>query len=107
MKPSDMLEYVRAALRCSQSYLCRQIKLQTLDSNDQSAERISNLYFVIKPYIEQGLQGPELFTILETHVFADHNQNRDSVFSALSQDKYSLEILKQIADLGSKRIKKK
>ena len=105
LKPSELLEEVRVALNCSQSYLCRKLSLKTLDfSTPEYTKRITLIYNICKPYIDKYTRGEELFQILETHVFEDHLGQMDSVLSALIQDKYSLEVLEYIADLAYKRM---
>jgi hypothetical protein len=95
---SQKLEFVRSALNCSQSHLCRSLCIKKLDYDSEDYKIIiENLYAVSLPYISKGFNGEKLFKILESHVYRDHAGNKDSVFSALIQNKYSLTTLEVIA----------
>jgi hypothetical protein len=73
LKLSEQLEFVRSALSCSQVYLCRKIMLPNLDfDSPEYGQRVTQLYEVCLPYIEEKVNKDVLFKILEAHVFPDH-----------------------------------
>jgi hypothetical protein len=58
------------------------------------------LYKILVHYASRGIKSEVLFYILETHVYKDHLGYKDSVLTALRQEKYSVETLEHIASLA-------
>lgn len=67
------------------------------DLTPRTGEKLSSLYRVAVGLL--GSHRPEMiYEILNTHSFTDHKGRKDSVVSALQQDKYDIDMLLQIAN---------
>lgn len=115
---TDVIEAVRGILKCSQTRVAKMLEFApNTPSNNKdkplseltpkTKDKLLNLYTVLRPYAIQGLQEEVISYIIETQVFADHNGNRDSVLTAIRQDKYSLETLENIAASAYSKFQKR
>lgn len=111
VKTSAVVNWLTDILDCPQHKVARLMGVtpHTLSNNrDQSLEeltprtqkRLVVLYRVIQHL--GPLRSDALLAILQRHVFEDEEGRRDSVVSALQQDKYPFEILIQIAETAHK-----
>ena len=113
-----LVDVLKTFLECSQSKIAKLLEfapntpsnnreklLSDLTPNTQ--QRIIPLYNIVVHYACLGLKTEALFYVLETQVYKDHRGNRDSVLSALRQDKYSYETLQEIAALAYEHYQEK
>ena len=66
----------------------------------KAGRRIITLYVVTSSLAQKGASPASIKTALEKHVYADLDGNLDSVITSLHQDKYPLNVLINIAELG-------
>jgi hypothetical protein len=114
---SDMIEGIASTLNCSHRVVANLMGVtpHTLSNNREkllseltprTSNRLLSLYQII--VVRLGLYRPEMvYDILNLHVFADRKGRKDSVVSALQQDKYESEMLEQIAVLALNQYEEK
>lgn len=111
VKTSAVIDWLTEVLNCPQHKIARLMGVtpHTLSNNrDQILEeltprtrkRLATLFQVVRHL--GPLRSDALLAILQRHVFEDEEGRRDSVVSALQQDKYPLEILIQIAETAGR-----
>lgn len=107
VKASVLIDRLKEVLDCPQHKIARLVGVTplTLSHNrDQVLEDLTprtrkllvTLYQVVRHL--GPLRSDALTAILQRHVFEDEEGRRDSVVSALQQEKYSMETLIQIAE---------
>ena len=107
----NLVDTLKEFLDCSQSRIAKLLEFSpNTPSNNRekplseltskTKDRIIPLHNIVIHYACMGLKTETLFYILETQVYKDHRGNRDSVLSALRQDKYSYETLQEIASIA-------
>lgn len=105
----DLIDWLMGELGCSQHTVARLMgvdphtlsnnrKIPLLDLTPRTRARLVNLVAVIQHI--GALRTDALLDILQRHVFADEAGRRDSVVSAIQQEKYPLETLKDIAEIA-------
>jgi hypothetical protein len=111
LKTSVLIDHLKQVLDCPQHKIARLMGVTplTLSHNrDQLLEELTprtrkllvTLYQVVRHL--GPLRSDALLAILQLHVLEDEEGRRDSVVSALQQDKYALETLIQIAETAHK-----
>jgi len=104
---SELIDKLIAALACPQYKVARLMGLdphtlsnvrdqRVAELTPRTRTRLATLFQVVRTL--GPLPSDALLDILQRHVFEDEAGRRDSVASALQQEKYPLEVLFQIAD---------
>jgi hypothetical protein len=118
---NEILEFISQTLNCSHRVVANLMGVapHTLSNNREkilsdltprTRNRLSALYTIA--VVKLGSYRPEMiYELLNTHAFTDRKGLKDSVVSALQQDKYDIEMLEQIANMAlvlyeEKRLKK-
>ena len=71
--------------------------------NKKAGRRIIALYLVVSHLKRKGAAPENIKTALQKYVYSDLDGNKDSVVTALVQDKYPANVLINIGDLGFKK----
>ncbi len=109
IKASRLIDVLTETLEISQNKVARLMNVDphTLSNNrEEWLERLTpktrmkllSLYQVVREL--GGLRSEVLLDILQRHVFEDEEGRKDSVISAIQQEKYSLTTLRQIAEMA-------
>jgi hypothetical protein len=112
IRAGKLIDHLMSVLDCPQHRVARLMGVipHTLSNNrnewlselsPRTQARLTQLYQVVR--FLGPLRSEALLAILQLQVFEDEEGRRDSVISALQQDKYPLELLIQIAELGVKK----
>ncbi len=114
---AQVIEEIAQTLNCSQKVVANLMGLtpHTLSNNrdkplneltPRTLNRLLPLYRIVVDML--GTHRPEMiYEILNLHIFADRKGRKDSVVSALQQEKYESEMLEQIAALALKQYEEK
>lgn len=114
---AQVIEEIAQTLNCSQKVVAGLMGLtpHTLSNNrnkplteltPRTLNRLLPLYRIVVDIL--GTHRPEMiYEILNLHIFADRKGRKDSVVSALQQEKYESEMLEQIATLALKQYEEK
>jgi hypothetical protein len=106
----QVIEEIAQTLNCSQRVVANLMGVtpHTLSNNrdkplseltPRTLNRLLPLYRIVVDML--GTHRPEMiYDVLNLHVFADRKGRKDSVVSALQQEKYESEMLEQIAALA-------
>ena len=112
VKISQILEVMKKALACRQKLIAKYSGLNesTISSvtektigeavSNKSGRRLVALYYVINSLAGKGLSPEGIKESINEFVFEDLDGFSDSVVSALLEDKYKLNVLLKIADMG-------
>ena len=65
-------------------------------------KKLISLYQVVRDLT--GMKGEVIMAVLQRNVFADEDGRKDSVVSAIQQDKYDLEVLQQIVETARAQV---
>lgn len=107
VKASVLIDHLKRVLDCPQHRLARYVGVTPLtlshnrdnpleEMTPRTRSRLGMLYKVVRHL--GPLRPDALNAILQQHVFEDEDGKRDSVVSAIQQNKYELNILIQIAE---------
>jgi hypothetical protein len=106
-KVDILIENLKTALNCPQKTIAKLIDVPEYSQIDQLSDlfrkKLSQLYDIVLRFACMGLKYEVIFEILEAHVYEDYLGRLDSVSSAISQQKYSGDTLKEIADRAYNR----
>lgn len=105
----NLIDWLKDTLDCSQHTVARLMGVDphTLSNNRETPvtdlmprtrAHLINLVAVIQHI--GALRTDALLDILQRHVFADETGRMDSVVSSIQQDKYSFDVLKEIAEMA-------
>ena len=110
MSTEQVVKQIADTLDCSNRVVANLMGLSphTLSNNKKTAvteltlrtsTRLKNLYRIVVDIL--GTHRPEMiYEVIHLHAYTDRKGRKDSVISALHQDKYELEMLEQIVQLA-------
>lgn len=119
IRVEDVLQYLTDHLEGTQKLIASLtgVNESTLSANlekplrelatKKTGKRLRALYFVVHSFVKRGISAQAIKESLNELVYPDIDENYDSVISALHSDKYPVDALVQIAELGYQAYQKK
>jgi phytoene/squalene synthetase len=114
-KAGELIDRIVETLGTSQYNVARLLNVDphTLSNNRETTvdeltpktkKKLISLYQMVREI--SSLRDEVIMAILQRHVFEDEDGRKDSVISAIQQDKYDLDILQQILETAQVQVQK-
>lgn len=119
VKVEKITNYLTESLNCSQGIIASYIGVNesTLSANNpkdfrdiatkKTGKRLSSLYLTIHQLVSKGVAPTVIKEAINEFVYADLDDNFDSVVSAIVADKYPSSVIVNIGELGYQKFKEK